>query len=864
MSLFKKKEKKTDNTVPEQSILETNEQAPDQKMSEENMGETVIAPDTSLFNDMELLEKNIKKNSKTGKNKKKKMPETARTAQQSIPFLCVYESDMMEVEEGKFSKTYRVQDVNFKIATQEEQENIFALYGDLLNTFGPDVGIEVTIYNRTLNSDFSDKIFLNMKNDGLDNFREEYNNMLTEKMREGRNNLTHEKYITLTIESESAEAAEIRFSSLEIELSSAVRRINEDRTDPMTTSERLAILSEIYHSCQEFLPLGMEREIYGNTVNNFDISTLRKLGLTTKDVVAPDALEWNLDYFRTGTAYGRVLYLNNLPSYLSTDLMSDISGTPVNMLVSVHFSSIPQDKAMKLLRDQIVNINGNVIERQKQASKAGYGHDLISPTLMKAKEDAQKIFSDMTTRNQKLFLTTFVVAHFAPDKETLDKDTKSIISMASKNLCSLKKLQWQQETGLATALPIGRNCIAVDRMLTTESACAYIPFEAQEMSQENGMYYGLNAVSKNLILFNRINSQNGNGVILGTPGSGKSFAAKREIVNILLNTNDEVYIIDPEREYQPLADIFGGTTVRMAAGSNVHINPFDMDLDYSGEKGDDPITLKSDYITALCETMVGGRFGLSPIQKSIIDRCVKLLYDPYLEKMNALKKKGITCDESLAPTMRDFYSLLLEQKEPEAKNLAVSIELYTKGSFDTFAHRTNVDTKNRFVIYDIKDLGTSMKELGLSICLNHIWNKMIANKKHGRWTWFYIDEFYLLVQTEASCTFLKQVWKRARKWGGFPTGITQNVEDLLASKEASTILSNSDFVMMLRQAPLDKDALAKMFNISQTQLSYITSSDSGQGLIYNGRTIVPFVDKFPTDTKLYRAMTTKPGEKLDV
>ena len=413
----------------------------------------------------------------------------------------------------------------------------------------------------------------------------------------------------------------------------------------------------------------------------------------------------------------------------------------------------------------------------------------------------------------------------------------------------------QQEVGFNASLPLGVNKLETKRLLTTETASLFIPFSAQELSQNGGIYYGLNAVSHNLILFDRTKSQNANGIILGTPGSGKSFSAKREIISVLLNTNDDVYIVDPEREYAPLAELFGGEVVRIAAGSKVYLNPMDMDLNYAND--DDPVTLKADFICSLCETILGGKYGLSQSQNSIIDRCVRQIYQPYLNWLNQHPEKG-SCDLKHMPTLRLLYDVLLRQPEPEAKQIALALERYATGSLDTFAHTTNVDVKKRFVVYDIKDVGSGMKEMGLQICLNDIWNRTISNKqKYNKRTWFYIDEFYLLTQTDSSAKFLQEIFKRTRKWGGVPTGITQNVEDMLVSKEARSIIANCQFVMMLNQAPTDKQELAKMFNISPAQLSYITNADTGQGLIYTGKSIVPFIDKYPTNTKTYAAMTTK-------
>ena len=797
------------------------------------------------------------KNAKKGK-KDKGLMDAPKTVQQTIPYISVYSNGIIETLPGHYSKSYLLHDVNFKTATDEEQETIFTDYGNLLNVFGHEIKAEITIFNRNIDQDkFRENTLLRMQHDGFDEYRDEYNKILEAKINEGKNNIIHEKYLTVSIEAPNIDEAVATYGRLDTEIASRIKKINGAETVPMSIEERLNVFYDIYN-LDATTPFNAKLNVKGHTAKNFDLAWLKKQGIKSKDIIAPPSMYWQSNYFKLGETFARTLYIDNLPTFLSTDLLPELSATACNMLISVHFDSLKQDKAIKLVRNQLVNINSNVIDAQKKATRAGISPDLISPTLLKAQREAERIMEDITSRNQKLFLVTMVVTIFGETKEALDKNTQAVQSTANRFLCSLKPLSYQQEPGFTTALPLASNRVYVQRLLTTETASLFIPFSAQELSQKNGMYYGLNAVSRNMLLFNRTNSKNANGVILGTPGSGKSFSAKREMLNVFLGTNADIYIIDPEREYTPLAALFGGEVVKIAAGSKTHINPLDMDLDYADDE--DPITLKSDFIGSLCETIIGGKYGLAPIQKSVIDRCVRQVYQPYMEHMKRLADKSITCDKSAMPTLDDFYELLLQQPEPEAQNIALSLELYCRGSLDTFAHKTNVKTESRFVVYDIKDIGTGMKEMGLQVCLNDIWNKIIENKKRGKKTWFYIDEFYLLTQTESSARFLQQIWKRARKWGGVPTGITQNVEDLLASQAARGIINNCDFVLMLNQSPLDRIELGHMLNISPTQMSYITNADAGQGLIYTGKFIVPFIDKFPSGNSLYNAMTTKPDE----
>lgn len=805
-----------------------------------------------------------KPSTKTTFAKKKKKSKTSilnfkapKTAQDSIPYDYVYKNGIIEVEDGIFSKSYLLSDVNFKIASDEEQENIFLEFGSLLNMFDSEARVEITIFNRAVNREqFKEKTLLKLKNDGLDKYRIENNAIIESKMNEGKNSVFHEKYLTVSIPADDIESAVKRFQSLDSEINSHIKKINSAETFPMKIEERLSVLHEIYNPNTE-LPLLSEGKVNGHVAKAFSLENLKQMGISSKDAIAPEGIEFFKDYFTLGDKYCRTLFVDTLPTFLSTDFLTELTDTSFNLLTSVHYEPVRQDKTMKMLKNQMVNIDSNVIDAQKKAVKSGYSPDLISHDLRKAQEQANQILEDVTSRNQKMFLVSLLLTVYADSLDELNKYTESLKTTASKYLCSLKKLTYQQEYGFATCLPLGKNKTYVQRLLTTEASSVFIPFSAQELSQENGLYYGLNAVSRNLILFNRTNSKNANGVILGTPGSGKSFSAKREIINVILGTNDDVFIIDPEREYAPLAALFNGEVVRIAAGSKTYINPFDMDLDYADD--DDPITLKSDFIGSLCETVIGGKYGLSPVQKTVIDRCVRSVYQPYIQQLS-VATNGVTCDRSIAPTLDDFYQQLLSQPEPEAQQIALSLELYCRGSLDTFAHRSNVNTNSRFVVYDIKDIGSGMKEMGLQVCLNDIWNKIIENHKKGKRTWFYIDEFYLLTQTDSSAKFLQQIYKRARKWGGVPTGITQNVEDLLSSKEARGIINNCDFIMMLNQSPLDRAELGAMLNISAAQMSYITNADAGQGLLYTGKFIIPFLDKFPNNNILYNAMTTKPED----
>lgn len=785
--------------------------------------------------------------------KKFKIP---KTVQDTIPYYAVYPGDgVIEFEKGVFTKSYLLTDINYQIAKQEEQEEMFQKYGAFLNSFDSSIKVQITINNKNVNqAEFEKNTLLKLKGDTYDELRKEYNVMLKKKMSEGKNNQVREKYLTISIQAESYDAALTQFTRLDGEVETNIKRIGGSSAVPMSIEERLEVLHDIYNIGSEGM-FGAKTIINDKEVKRFSFSNMAKMGLTSKDCIGPMSFEFKTDYMMLGDKFARALFLSDLPSQLTDNVVAELTNMDFNMVTSINLESMQQDKGIKLIRNQLVNINANMIERQKRASKSGYSVDLISPELKNAQDEANELLEDVRTKNQKIFLMTFVLVHFADSLDDLDRDTESIETVARKFLCQVKKLNWQQEEGLDSALPLANNKLFVKRTLTTESTAVFMPFVSQELQIRNGSYYGLNAVSRNMILFDRRQTKNSNGFILGTPGSGKSFAAKREMLNVLLNTDDDVVVIDPEREYGPMARMLGGEVIKIATGSKYHLNPLDMDANYADEQ--DPISLKSEFLLSVCEVVLGGRYGLTPVQRSIIDRCCRAVYADYLKTFDAETGKY---DETKVPTLLDFQKLLSSQDDREAKEVALALELYTKGSQNFFAKRTNVETSSRFVVYDIKDIGKTMQTMGMLVVLDSIWNRIIVNRKKGRRTWFYIDEIYLLFSNESSAQFLKELYKRARKWGGVPTGITQNVEDLLVNETARTMISNCEFIMMLNQAPLDRGELAHMLNISETQLSYITNSNAGEGLIYTGSSIIPFIDKFPQSGKLYAAMTSKVDE----
>ncbi|MHA7584586.1 VirB4-like conjugal transfer ATPase, CD1110 family [Paenibacillus vandeheii] len=774
-------------------------------------------------------------------NKKsaKKKARIPKSSQQSIPYSTASEDGILKHGRDRYSKTFSYVDINYQVSKQDDQEEVFSKYCEFLNFFDDTVNLQVTIINKSFNrEDFEGRVMIKSRNDHMEPFRDEYNQMLKRRISGGKNEIKKEKFVTVNIESISLDEARNTFLRMERETQAVFKRMGSSISG-LNLNERLELLHDVYRMGQE-----------GHFT--YDPKEHKRKGLITKDLIAADSLTFKRDHMIIGDKYARAIYIKDLPTFLNDKFLSEITDFSFNLITTMNIKSVDSYKALRIVKKQITGMEANKIEYQKRSLKNGYLEAFIPHELKHSLTEANELLDDLINKNQKMFLTNIVLIHFSDTLEGLNKDTKEISAISSKFLCQTGTLHYQQEDALNSCLPFGLNLLKISRTLTTESTAIFMPFTNQELFQEGGMYYGLNAVSRKLIMFNRLSLDTPNGFILGTPGSGKSFAAKREMVNVLLNTDDDVIIIDPEREYTRLVSNFKGEVIHISAGSKNYINPLDMTMDYADD--DDPLMLKSDFVLSLCEVIVGGRYGLTPKEKSIIDRCLKLTYHKYLQ----------TFAKDDIPTLIDFYEQLKLQEDPEAIEIATALELYVKGNLSVFANKTNINIDNRLVCFDIKDLGKQLKTMGMLIVLDQIWNRITLNRGKGKRTWIYIDEIYLLFANEYSAAFLYELYKRARKWGGIPTGITQNVEDLLKSDLARTMLSNSMFLMMLNQAKSDRRELATLLDISETQLSYVTNADSGQGLMFigngEGKGIVPFHDEFPRDTKLYKMMTTKVDE----
>ena len=791
-----------------------------------------LTPDKKLTgSEKRRLEAAIKKAKRDGR-----LP---KTAQQTIPYKEMCRDGICVVNDRYFTKQIQFYDINYQLAQNEDKNQIFESYCDFLNYFDSSIHFQLSFLNQRADlEEYQKSIQIPEQNDAYDSIRREYSEMLKGQLAKGNNGLSKTKYITFGVEAESLKAAKPRLERIEADILANFKVLGA-KARPLDGYERLSILHRMFH------PADSSRF-------RFAWDAIWKTGLSSKDFIAPDSFSFKSGRtFQIGRTFGAVSFLQILAPELTDRMLADFLDLESSLVLTMHVRSIDQSEAIKTIKRKITDLDKMKIEEQKKAVRSGYDMEILPSDLMTYGTEAKTLLEDLQSRNERMFLVTVLVMNTAPSRQKLENNVFQAAGVAQKYNCALRRLDYQQEQGLVSSLPLGLNRIEIQRGLTTSSTAIFVPFTTQELfMQGDALYYGLNALSNNLIMVDRKKLKNPNGLILGTPGSGKSFSAKREITNAFLITTDDIAIIDPEDEYSSLVKRLGGQVIDISPVSDQYINPMDLTLNYSED--DNPLTLKSDFILSLMELIVGGKAGLEPVEKTIIDRCVHLVYRDYLQDPKPEKM----------PILGDLYRLLREQPEKEAQRLATALEIYVTGSLNVFNHQTNVEIKSRIVCYVIKKLGKQLKKFGMQVVQDQLWGRVSENREAHKSTRVYIDEMHLLLKEEQTAAYTVEIWKRFRKWGGIPTGITQNVKDLLASREVENIFENSDFVYLLNQASGDRQILSKALNISPSQQNYITNSNAGEGLIFYGSTIVPFKDDFPKDTQLYRIMTTKPEETV--
>ena len=760
------------------------------------------------------------------------------TAQDTIPYQLMYPDGICYLGNRSYSQSIEFYDINYQLAQPDDQTAIFEYLCDLYNYLDASIHVQLTFVNRKTDRELLARSFeIAPCADGLDHIRQEQTSILKRQLARGNNGNVKTKYLTYTIEADNLKAARARLSRISLDLQGyfkimgAVSRVLDGK-------ERLEVLHGIMHPDGERF--------------NFDWKWLAAGGLSTKDFIAPSSFAFkNSRTFQMGGKLCAASFLQILTPELNDRILTDFLDTESGIVVNVHVQAMEQTEAVKMVKRKITDLDAMKIQEQKKAVRDGYDMDILPSDLATYGGEAKKLLNELQSRNERYFLLTFLVLNYGDTKRKLENDVFRAAGVAQKYNSTLTRLDFQQEQGLVSSLPLGANQIKITRGMTTSAVAIIVPFVTQELFEGgDSLYYGLNANSGNMIMLDRKNARSPNGLVFGTPGGGKSFSCKREMVGVLLKTHDHVQVCDPEGEYAPLVELMHGQIVKLSPTSSDYLNPLDINLNYSEDEN--PLALKSDFVLSLCELIMGGKSGLEAIERTVIDRAVQRIYQPYFADPHP---------ENM-PILSDLHDALTAQHLPEADRVAQALDLYVSGSLNFFNNRTTVDIENRFVCFDIKELPKNLKKPGMLVIQDQVWNRVTRNRNTGISTWYYADEFHLLLKEPQTAAYSAEIWKRFRKWGGIPTGITQNVKDLLASREVENIFENSDFVYLLNQASGDRKILSAALNISPSQQNYITNSNAGEGLIFYGSTIVPFKDNFPKDTMLYRIMTTKPNEKF--
>ena len=753
-----------------------------------------------------------------------------RRVQDVIPIKRIW-SDGIFLVGNKYSKMYRFTDINYLVASRADKEAMFLCYSELLNSLDAGATTKITINNRRLNRvNFEQTILMPLRGDKRDVYRKEYNRMLLDKAMEG-NGIIQEKYVTVTVMKKDVEEARAYFARTGADLISHFAALGSKCTE-LDATERLRVLHDFYRT-------GEEVDFY------FNARDMMRKGHDFRDYICPDSMGKTSDHLMLGKRFCRVLYLKDYASYIKDNMVTELTDMSRNMMLSIDIVPVPTDEAVREVENRLLGVETNITNWQRRQNANNNFSAVIPYDMELQRKEAKEFLNDLTARDQRMMLGVITMVLTAETLEQLDSDTEAVLAIARKHMCQLAVLKYQQFDGLNTVLPIGTRRIDAFRTLTTESLAVFIPFKVQEIMDKGGIYFGENAISHNLIMCNKENLLNQSAFLLGVPGSGKSFNAKELITFLMLNTDDDILICDPEGEFAPLVEAMGediGTVIHVAAGGKHRLNAMYMVEGY-GENN--PIVEKSQFIMSLVEQI--DKNGVGPQHKSIIDRCTAQVYREAAET-------------GIVPTLATLREKLLVQPEFKAQEIALSLELFTTGSLDIFGHASNVNLDKRVVVFNIHDLGEQLKPTGLLVITDTMLNRVTLNWQRGKRTHVFIDEFHVVFENEQSGNFFTSAWRQFRKRNAYPTAITQNVEYLLDSVQASTMVSNSEFVVMLNQAANDREKLAKLLNISNEQMSYVTNADAGCGLIRYGRALVPFINRFPKDTELYKLMTTKPGE----
>lgn len=758
------------------------------------------------------------------------------TAQQTLPYREMYRDGVCRVADRYYTKTIEYEDINYQLAQSEDQAAIFDGWSACLNYFDSSLPFQLSFLNHRSRPGSRYSVNIPMQDDDYNSVRCEYVEMLENQIAKSNNGIVRTKLLTFGVNVDDLSTARARLERVEADICGNFKKLGV-KCRSLSGLERLELLHGQLHPGS-------------GSPFRFSWDMIPKTGLSTKDFIAPDSFDFRFSrLFRVGTTWGAASYLQILASELSDKLLAELLEMDAEMTITLHIQTVDQAAAVKSIKAKVSDIDKMKVEEQKKAARSGYDMDILPPDLVTYSNDAKTLLEDLQSRNERMFLLTFLVVNMAPTRRELDNDLFTVSGIVQKYNCTLKRLDFQQEDGFLSSLPLGHNGIEIKRGMTTSSTAIFVPFMTQELRMDGeAVYYGLNALSHNVIMANRKKLKNPNGLFLGVPGSGKSFAAKRELVNVFLATRDRIIVVDPMGEYSPLIKRLGGQVIEIAPDSPHHINPMDIDLSFDEEN---PMALKADFILSLMELIVGGKDGLQPVERTVIDRCVRQMYREHLQDPETSKM----------PTLQTLYDLLCSQPEGEAVRLATALEIYVSGSLNVFNHETNVDLNRRLVCLDLKKLGAGLRTIAMLIMQDLVNSQVSMNFLRGIATWCYFDEFHVLLRDRLTASYCVAIWKMLRKKGCVPSALTQNVKDFLASPEIENIFENSDFLVLLSQAQGDRQILAKQLGISPHQLSYVTHTNSGEGLLFFGNTTIPFVDRFPQNTELYAIMTTRPEDK---